>query len=80
MKGVDSTMLVKQVPGGMLSNLESQLKANNQEDKIDLVKEEIPKVRKRFWLPSSRYTGFSNNWRSSSIKRIMGKRSLWQPF
>ena len=51
MKGVDSTMLVKQVPGGMLSNLESQLKANKQEDKIDLVKEEIPKVRRDFGYP-----------------------------
>ena len=44
-------MLVKQVPGGMLSNLESQLKANKQEDKIDLVKDEIPKVRKDFGYP-----------------------------
>ena len=51
LKGVDSTMLVKQVPGGMLSNLESQLKANRQEDKIDLVKEEIPKVREDFGYP-----------------------------
>lgn len=51
LKGVDSTMLVKQVPGGMLSNLESQLKANRQEDKIDLVKEEIPEVRKDFGYP-----------------------------
>ena len=51
LKGVDSTMLVKQVPGGMLSNLESQLKANKQEDKIDLVKDEIPKVREDFGFP-----------------------------
>ena len=51
LKGVDSSMLVKQVPGGMLSNLESQLKANKQEDKIDLVKDEIPKVRKDFGYP-----------------------------
>jgi len=51
MKGVDSTMLVKQVPGGMLSNLESQLKANKQEDKIELVKKEIPKIRKDFGYP-----------------------------
>ena len=51
LKGVDSSMLVKQVPGGMLSNLESQLRANKQEDKIDLVKEEIPKVRKDFGYP-----------------------------
>jgi len=44
-------MLVKQVPGGMLSNLESQLRANKQEDKIDLVKDEIPKVREDFGYP-----------------------------
>ena len=51
LKGVDSSMFVKQVPGGMLSNLESQLRANKQEDKIDLVKDEIPKVRKDFGYP-----------------------------
>ena len=51
LKGVDSTMLVKQVPGGMLSNLESQLRANRQEDKIDKVKDEIPLVRKDFGYP-----------------------------
>ena len=51
LKGVDSSMLVKQVPGGMLSNLESQLRANKQEDKIDLVKDEIPQVRKDFGYP-----------------------------
>jgi oxaloacetate decarboxylase alpha subunit len=51
LKGVDSTMLVKQVPGGMLSNLESQLRANKQEDKIDKVKDEIPLVRKDFGYP-----------------------------
>ena len=51
LKGVDSSMLVKQLPGGMLSNLESQLRANKQEDKIDLVKDEIPVVRKDFGYP-----------------------------
>jgi len=51
MKGVDTTMLVKQVPGGMISSLETQLKSNKQEDKIDLVKNEIPEVRKDFGYP-----------------------------
>ena len=51
MKGVDTTMLVKQVPGGMISSLETQLKSNKQEDKIDLVKNEIPKVRQDFGYP-----------------------------
>ena len=51
MKGVDTTMLVKQVPGGMIYNLETQLKSNRQEDKIDQVKNEIPKVREDFGYP-----------------------------
>ena len=51
MKGVDTTMLVKQVPGGMISSLETQLKSNKQEDKTDLVKNEIPEVRKDFGYP-----------------------------
>ena len=51
LKGVDSTMLIKQVPGGMLSNLESQLKTINQEDKLEEVKDEIAKVREDFGFP-----------------------------
>jgi len=51
LKGVDSTMLIKQVPGGMLSNLESQLKSINQEDKLEEVKDEIAKVREDFGFP-----------------------------
>lgn len=45
LKGVDSRILVAQVPGGMLTNLESQLKQQNASDKLDLILEEIPKVR-----------------------------------
>lgn len=46
LKGVDSRILVSQVPGGMLTNLESQLKQQNAADKLDLVLKEIPEVRK----------------------------------
>jgi len=46
LKGVDSRILVAQVPGGMLTNLEGQLKEQNALDKLDAVLEEIPKVRK----------------------------------
>ncbi len=45
LKGVDSRILVAQVPGGMLTNLENQLREQNASDKIDDVLEEIPKVR-----------------------------------
>ena len=46
LKGVDVQMLIRQVPGGMLSNLESQLKQLKLEEKLDEVIEEIPRVRK----------------------------------
>ena len=46
LRGVDSRILIAQVPGGMLTNLESQLKQQNAADKIDDVLEEIPRVRK----------------------------------
>lgn len=46
LRGVDSRILVAQVPGGMLTNMESQLKEQNSADKLDEVLEEIPRVRK----------------------------------
>ncbi|MEX2131769.1 MAG: sodium-extruding oxaloacetate decarboxylase subunit alpha [Pseudohongiellaceae bacterium] len=45
LKGIDSRILVAQVPGGMLTNLEGQLREQNAADKFDAVLEEIPKVR-----------------------------------
>jgi oxaloacetate decarboxylase alpha subunit len=45
LRGVDSRILVAQVPGGMLTNLESQLREQNAADKFDEVLEEIPRVR-----------------------------------
>jgi oxaloacetate decarboxylase alpha subunit len=46
LKGVDSRILTSQVPGGMLTNMESQLKEQNAADRFDEVLKEIPKVRK----------------------------------
>ncbi|MBS7663134.1 sodium-extruding oxaloacetate decarboxylase subunit alpha [Pseudomonas lalucatii] len=45
LKGVDSRILVAQVPGGMLTNMESQLKEQGAQDKFDEVLAEIPRVR-----------------------------------
>ena len=45
LKGTDSRILVAQVPGGMLTNLEGQLKQQNAADKLDQVLAEIPRVR-----------------------------------
>lgn len=45
LRGVDSRILVAQVPGGMLTNMENQLREQGAEDKLDAVLEEIPSVR-----------------------------------
>ena len=45
LRGVDSRILISQVPGGMLTNLENQLKEQNASEKFDEVLSEIPKVR-----------------------------------
>ena len=50
--GVDIQTLLYQVPGGMLSNMVSQLKEQNAEDKYMDVLEEIPRVRKDLGEPS----------------------------
>jgi len=45
LRGVDSRILVAQVPGGMLTNLESQLREQKASDRLDEVLDEIPRVR-----------------------------------
>ncbi|GAB2719996.1 sodium-extruding oxaloacetate decarboxylase subunit alpha [Halomonas garicola] len=45
LKGVNSRILVAQVPGGMLTNMENQLKEQGAGDKLDEVMAEIPRVR-----------------------------------
>lgn len=46
LRGIDARILLAQVPGGMLTNMESQLKEQGAADKLDDVLTEIPKVRK----------------------------------
>ncbi|QIL88814.1 sodium-extruding oxaloacetate decarboxylase subunit alpha [Microbulbifer harenosus] len=46
LRGVDSRILVAQVPGGMLTNMENQLREQGAGDRLDEVLEEIPRVRK----------------------------------
>ena len=48
---VDPNTLLYQVPGGMLSNLLSQLKQANAEERLDEVLQEVPRVRKDFGYP-----------------------------
>ncbi len=52
LKGVDSRILVAQVPGGMLTNMENQLREQGASDRLDEVLAEIPRVREELgFLP-----------------------------
>ncbi len=72
--GVNIKTLQYQVPGGMLSNLVSQLKEAHQEDKYYQVLEEVPRVRKDFGepplvTPSSQIVGTQ-----ATLNVLMGER------
>ena len=62
LRGTDSRILIAQVPGGMLTNMEAQLKEQNASDKFDEVLLEIPRVREDLGLiplvtPTSQIVG-----------------------
>ncbi|MDJ0917768.1 MAG: sodium-extruding oxaloacetate decarboxylase subunit alpha [Woeseiaceae bacterium] len=74
LKGVDSRILVAQVPGGMLTNLENQLREQNASDRIDEVLDEIPQVREDLGMiplvtPTSQIVGTQ-----AVINVLSGKR------
>ena len=74
LRGVDSRILVAQVPGGMLTNLENQLREQNATEKLDEVLEEIPRVREELGFiplvtPTSQIVGTQ-----SVINVLMGER------
>ncbi|MEQ8692240.1 MAG: pyruvate carboxylase subunit B, partial [Pseudomonadales bacterium] len=74
LRGVDSRILVAQVPGGMLTNLENQLREQGATDRLDEVLEEIPKVRAELGYiplvtPTSQIVGTQ-----SVINVLMGER------
>jgi oxaloacetate decarboxylase alpha subunit len=74
LKGTDSRILVAQVPGGMLTNMESQLKEQGAGDRIDEVLEEIPRVREDLGFiplvtPTSQIVGTQ-----AVINVLMGER------
>lgn len=74
LKGIDSRILRAQVPGGMLTNMENQLKEQGAADKMDAVLEEIPRVREDLGFlplvtPTSQIVGSQ-----SVINVLMGER------
>ncbi|MCD6269892.1 MAG: oxaloacetate decarboxylase subunit alpha [Deltaproteobacteria bacterium] len=77
--GVDTNVLIYQVPGGMMSNLESQLRDQGAIDKLKDVLEEIPRVRKDFGYPplvtpSSQIVGTQ-----ATLNVITGQRYMMIP-
>lgn len=50
-KGVDIKILESQIPGGMISNMENQLREQNALDRMDEVLKEVPRVRKDLGYP-----------------------------
>ena len=70
--GVNIKTLMYQVPGGMLSNLVSQLKDAHAEDKYYDVLEEIPRVRKDFGEPPLRNTVITDCWYPGCTERSDG--------
>ncbi|MEH6442365.1 MAG: sodium-extruding oxaloacetate decarboxylase subunit alpha [Oceanospirillaceae bacterium] len=74
LRGTDSRILIAQVPGGMLTNMEAQLKEQNAADKFDEVLLEIPRVREDLGLiplvtPTSQIVGTQ-----AVINVLMGER------
>ncbi|WP_025564469.1 sodium-extruding oxaloacetate decarboxylase subunit alpha [Psychromonas sp. SP041] len=74
LKGVDPRILLAQVPGGMLTNMESQLKQQGAGDKMDEVLKEIPRVREDLGFiplvtPTSQIVGTQ-----AVINVLMGER------
>ena len=74
LRGTDSRILVAQVPGGMLTNMENQLREQGASDKFDEVLQEIPKVREDLGFiplvtPTSQIVGTQ-----SVINVLMGER------
>jgi oxaloacetate decarboxylase (Na+ extruding) subunit alpha len=74
LRGVDSRILVAQVPGGMLTNMENQLREQGASDRLDDVLEEIPRVREDLGFiplvtPTSQIVGTQ-----AVINVLMGER------
>ena len=62
LRGVDARILIAQVPGGMLTNMENQLREQDASDRFDEVLEEMPRVREDLGLiplvtPTSQIVG-----------------------
>ena len=71
--GVNIKTLLYQVPGGMLSNLTSQLKEQHAEDKFYDVLEEVPRVRKDLGEPPAGYSVLSDRWYTGCIQCHHGR-------
>ncbi len=74
LRGVDTAVLAYQIPGGMLSNLENQLKAQNASDRFQEVLKEIPVVREEMGYPPLVTPASQIVGTQSTLNVILGKR------
>ena len=79
LKGVDARIITSQVPGGMLTNLESQLKEQNAVDRFDEVIDEIPNVRSDLGYiplvtPASQIVGHKKKRKGRKKEREKGRK------
>ena len=75
LKGVDARIITSQVPGGMLTNLENQLKEQNAIDRFDEVIDEIPLIRSDMGYiplvtPTSQIVG------TQAVINVLNKRDI----
>ena len=74
LRGVDTAVLAYQIPGGMLSNLESQLKNQNAQNRFQDVLKEIPRVRSDLGYPPLVTPASQIVGTQSTLNVILGKR------
>ncbi len=73
LRGIDARALVAQIPGGMLTNMENQLREQNASDRLDEVLAEMPVVRKDLGYiplvtPTSQIVG------TQAVMNVLGER------
>ena len=71
--GVETEIFKSQIPGGMISNMESQLKQQGAGDRLQEVLEEVPRVRERRRLSSAGHAFQPDRGLAGRIQRADGQ-------
>ncbi len=70
--GVETEIFKSQIPGGMISNMESQLKQQGAGDKLEEVLLEVPRVRKVSGYPAAGYAELADCGHAGGVQRADG--------